>query len=129
MRMAVPKWEGRISPAFDFALSLLLVDIEDGSETKRSEAKLAPESAAERAGRLEGLGVDVLICGAISCALARSVTKTGIDVLAYVTGSVDNVLKAYMTGQLTKPEFILPGCWPGARNGFRRHRARCRRNG
>ena len=128
MRIAIPKWDGRMSPAFDFASSLLLVDIKDGSEMDRCEETLSPESAARRAARLKDLEVDVLICGAISRILAQSVTRGGIDILAYVTGPVENVLTAYMAGQLTKPEFVLPGCWPGARRGFRRHRARWRHN-
>ena len=56
--------------------------------------------------------------------ILEAARQAGIDILAYVTGSVDSVLEAYITGQLAEPNFILPGCWPGARNGFRRCRRR-----
>ena len=126
MRIAIPIRDSYVSPAFDFAHRLMLVEFEDGSEAKRSEVVLAPESSAQRAARLRDLQVDILVCGAISRDLSRWVTEAGIDILAYVTGSVDSVLEAYITGQLAKPNFTLPGCWPGARNGFRRCRRRRR---
>lgn len=128
MRIAIPIRDSCVSPAFDFSHRLLLVEFEDGRETRCSEVVLVPESIVQRAGRLRDLEVDILICGAISRDLARSVTGAGIEILAYVTGPVDEVLTAYITDQLTKPEYILPGYWPGARNGFCRHRARWRRN-
>ena len=126
MRIAIPIRDGCVSPAFDFAHRLMLVEFEDGSETKCSEGVLDPESSVQRADRLRDLQVDILICGAISRDLAQWVTEAGINILAYVTGPVDSVLEAYITGQLAKPNFTLPGCWPGARNGFRRCRRRRR---
>jgi len=130
MKIAIPIWNGFISSVFDFAHRLLLVDIENGREVNRSEVDLKAESLPQRAGNLKNLGVDVLICGAISRALANMVTASGIEVLPYVTGGVDNVLQAYLAGQLVQPQFTMPGCWAGARKGFgRRCRARRWRGG
>ena len=126
MRIAIPILDSCVSPAFDFSRRLLLVEFEDGREARRSEAVLVPESSVQRAGRLRDLEVNTLICGALSRDLARSVTGAGIEILAYVSGPIDEVLKAYITGQLADPRFALPGCWPGARNGFRRRQRRCR---
>ena len=36
------------------------------------------------------------------------------------------MLKAYITGQLADPQFALPGCRPGTKNGFCRYRTRSR---
>jgi len=126
MRIAIPILDSCVSPTFDFSHRLLLVEFEDGREARRSEAVLVPESSAQRAGRLRDLEVNTLICGAISRDLARSVTGAGIEILAYVSGPIDEVLKAYITDQLADPRFVLPCCWPGARNGFRRRQRRCR---
>ena len=74
----------------------------------------------------------MLICGAISRVLAEMVTAAGIEVLAYVTGDIDDVLEAYRGGELGQPQFAMPGCWPGARKGHRRSgqtRQRYRRRG
>jgi predicted Fe-Mo cluster-binding NifX family protein len=129
MKIAIPVWNGCVSNVFDFAHRLLLVDIENGQEVNRSEVELKAESLSQRAVSLKNLGVDVLICGAISRALACMVTASGTEVLAFVTGRVGDVLQAYLTGQLVKPKFTMPGYWPGARKGFGRGRRRCRWQG
>jgi len=120
MKIAIPIYNGNVSNVFDFAHRLLLVEIENGKETNRSEVASERQSLPQRAGQLKNLGVDVLVCGAISQALANMVTASGIQVLPYVTGRVDDVLQGYLTGQLVQPQFTMPGCWPGARKSFRR---------
>lgn len=126
MKVAIPIWNSCVSSAFDFAHRLLLVDIQDNSETSRSEIPLNPEPIPQRAAHLKTLGVDVLICGAISRSLASLVETSGIQVLPYVVGPADEILKAYLVGQLAQPRFVLPGFWPGSRKGFRRARRRHR---
>jgi len=118
MKIAIPIYNDNVSNVFDFAGKLLLVEIENNKEANRSEILLQDRSLPQRAGQLKGLGVDVLVCGAISQALANMVTASGIQVLAYVTGRADDVLQGYLTGQLVQPRFTMPGCWPGARRGF-----------
>ena len=129
MKIAIPIYNDSISNVFDFAHRLLLVDIENGKEANRSEVALESQLLPQRTGQLKDLGIDVLICGAISRSLANMVITSGIHVLPYVTGSIDDVLQAYLTGQLVKPEFSMPGCWPGARRGFGRRRRGCRWQG
>jgi len=119
MKIAIPVYGDYVSNVFDFAHRLLVVDIENGRELNRSEVTLTPELVPQRAGRLRSLGANVLICGAVSRPLMYMLTASGIKVLPYVTGRVDEVLQAYIAGQLGQPQFILPGFWPGARKGFR----------
>ena len=129
MKIAMAVYGDYTSNVFDFAHRLLLVDIENGKEANRSEVALKSQLLPQRTGQLKDLGIDVLICGAISRSLANMVITSGIHVLPYVTGSIDDVLQAYLTGQLVKPEFSMPGCWPGARRGFGRRRRGCRWQG
>jgi len=129
MKIAIPIYNNSVSNVFDFAHSLLLVDIEDGKEANRSEVELKDKSLPGRASKLKDLGADVLICGAISRPLAQMVTASGIQLLPYVTGRIDNILQAYLTGQLVQPQFTMLGCWPGARRGFGRRRRGCQWRG
>jgi len=129
MKIAIPEWNDSVSNVFDFANKLLLVEIKNGKETNRSEIPLESHSLPQRAGQLKDLGADVLVCGAISRALAQMVAASGIQLLPYVTGRIDDVLQAYLAGRLVKPQFTMPGCWPGARKGFGRKRRGYRRHG
>ena len=118
MKVAVPLWNGCVSNVFDFAHRLLLVDIEHGKEVNRSEIALEGKWLPQRAIQLKNLGIDVLVCGAISQELANMIVSAGIEILPFVTGNIENVLAAYMAGQLTRSEFSMPGCRPGLRKGF-----------
>ncbi|KPK75879.1 MAG: hypothetical protein AMJ79_09200 [Phycisphaerae bacterium SM23_30] len=124
MKVAISVWQNKISSVFDFADKLLLIDLENGIEKSRKEITLTEQSGPERAARLRRLGVHVLICGAISRALAEMLTSSGIQVLSFLAGSTEQILAAYKTGNLSLPQYALPNVWVGAPRGFRRRRAR-----
>jgi len=130
MKVAIAVWEDRVSSVLDFSQRLFVVELSDGGQTSRVQVVLSEQSALAKLVQLRELGIDVLICGAVSQPLALAFTASGIQLLPYVTGRVEDVLKAYQAGELSLPQFTLPGWWPGARRGFgRRCRGRCGRRG
>ena len=126
MKIAIPIWGDVVSCAFDFAKRILVVDVENQNEKSRAEIQFIAESLNEKVKKFKDLGVNVLICGAISQTLANMVELSGILVLSYVAGRVDDVLEAYLRDKLPQPHLAMPGGWPGAGKGFRRRRGRCR---
>ena len=64
---------------------------------------------ALRAAELFDLGIDVLICGAISNAFANTVEAYGIQIRPFVTGDPNRVLDAYLSDTLNRPHFHMPG--------------------
>jgi predicted Fe-Mo cluster-binding NifX family protein len=119
MKVAIAVWQDCVSSVLDFSQRLVVVELQDGRETGRTEVDLGEHSALAKLAKLRDLGIDVLICGAVSQPLAAAALACGIQLLPYVTGGVDDVLRAYGAGQLSRPQFALPGWWPGARRGFR----------
>lgn len=95
---------------FDAAGRIVLVCLENGGEVERREESLAGLSPQLRVRRLVELGADVLICGAISRALCGMCLSAGISVIAWVSGPLDEVVMAYVSGRLPDPAFTLPGC-------------------
>jgi len=126
MKVAITVWEDCVSSVLDFSQRLFVVELNDRGETGPVQIALLEQGALARLAQMRELGIDVLICGAVSQPLAAAFTSSGIRLLPYVTGKVDDVLKAYQTGQLDLPQFRLPGWWPGARRGFGRRGCRCR---
>jgi predicted Fe-Mo cluster-binding NifX family protein len=124
MKVALPVWQGHVSSVFDFAHKLLVIELDSDVERNRQEIVLVEQSDLERVTTLKQLGVGVLICGAISKPLAELINASGIQVLPFVTGSTEHIVNAYKTGQLSQPQYTLPGFWPGARRSFRRRRYR-----
>ena len=122
MKVALTVWENRISPLFDSARMLLIVDIVDRMETGRCFESFHCESPFSRAVRLSDLKIEVLICGAVSNLFADVVEARGIRIIPFITGLVDEVLDAYLTGRLDHSEFQMPGCNAGNNKGFREER-------
>ena len=110
MRVAVSVWNHRVSPVFDTARQVLLVDYEDGEQVARAEEAIDEIPLPQRAARLSDLEVDVLICGAVSRPLLSMLSGAGIIVVPFVTGAVEDVLKAYVEGRLADPCLRMPGC-------------------
>lgn len=126
MIVAIPVWQGRVSPVFDVAGQLLLVELDDGRELGRRCEPLPDESPEQRAGRLAELGVQTLICGAISRPLEALLGVGRVEVVPRVCGDVEEVLRAFTAGALEDGRFAMPGCC-GQNRGWRRGRGRCRR--
>lgn len=118
MKIAISIWNDSLSNVFDFSTEVLVVEIEDAKERSRLNVELGDCLAQQKAKKLKELGVETLICGAISREIVFALDSLGIEVLAYVTGSVDEVLAAHLNNSLDAAKFVMPGCWHGARNGF-----------
>jgi predicted Fe-Mo cluster-binding NifX family protein len=126
MKLAIPIWQGRISPVFDVARQLLLVELADGREIAREEQVVQESSPDQRAKKLAELGVETLICGGISQSLEATLTDNGVRVIARICGGVEDVLAAFLSKRLAEDRFAMPGCCGGRRQ---RHRGGCRRRG
>jgi len=111
MRVAIAVWNDRISPVFDTSSRLVLVAVEHGAEAGRRIVEVgADRSTTQRARQLTELKVDVLICGAISRALAEMVSASGVVVTPWVSGPVEGVLQAYLMKRLSDARWRMPGC-------------------
>ena len=118
MRLAIPVRNDRVSPVFDTAGRMLLVDVADGIEQARQLVEVAQTAfPTERAKRLADLGVNVLVCGAISRPLAGFLSAAGIVVIPWVSGAPEEILRAYLTDRLSDPCWRMPGCGGRHRHG------------
>ena len=115
MRIAIPIWDDKISPVLDTASRLLIVDVEGQNEAGRFEIYLDEQDLSRRCFRIQGMDVNILICGAISHSFARMLIASGIDVIPERSGLAEEVLSAYLQGDLFNSRFLMPG---SIRSGF-----------
>jgi len=130
-RVAIPHWQGRVSPVFDVAGNVLLVDVADGTEQARQNVAVDGEQPRAREHLLSEHGATVLICGAISWPLEMALSAAGIEVIPQTCGDIDQVLTAFIDGRLNQDAFLMPGCC-GRRRRFQAGRRRgggCWRHG
>lgn len=128
MNLAIPVWSGRVSPVFDAAGQLLVLALQAGREVGRREVVLGQAEAPERVRIVVDLGVNVLICGAISRILEDMLTQRGVTVLSHVCGNVDEVVNCYLAGQMPQERFGMPGCCQRRRRRAGHRGGRCGRS-
>jgi len=109
MTVAMPVWAGGISPVFDAARHLMVVEVEHGKEAHREEVLLPEQSVLHRASRMVDLGVDVLICGGISRGQSELLRAYKVKVLPWVAGKPDQILVDYLAGELSDRQHTMVG--------------------
>ncbi|MDZ7761170.1 MAG: NifB/NifX family molybdenum-iron cluster-binding protein [Desulfovermiculus sp.] len=118
-KVAITVWGSRISPVFESASRVRLIQVVQSRSTWLDDLSL-PHDPMSRIALLGEHGVQVLICGAISGLQASIIRAWEIELIPFVTGDAQEVLAAYIQGELHAERFTLPGC-------FRRQRHRRRR--
>jgi len=110
--LALTVWNGTISPLFDSASTLSIVQTEGTTET----IDLSNKTLFDKIGFLKSLDAPVLICGAISDFSMSLLSQHAIPVIPWIRGPVHDVIMAYKSGDLISMRcYCLPGC------GFHRH--------
>lgn len=109
MKVALPIWNNRISPLFDTACRVVIwSDGEGRGEPEEYDLRdLVPPMKVRR---IQELGVEVLICGAVSNTVAYLVESAGIKLVPWISGPVRDVIEAFERGQLDESRYFMPGC-------------------
>lgn len=110
MKIALSVWKDCISTVFDAADQLLVVEKDGDGGFKRSTIRLNATDSPARAMQLKQMGINVLICGAISRPQEAAISASGIMIHPFVRGPVQEIIAAYESGQLHTAAFALPGC-------------------
>lgn len=108
-KVGITNYLGYVSPVFDVARNLLFVSIRDGQGQIRQEVTLETADPFLRAQKIEDLGVNVVVCGAISRPYEMALSHKGIKVISSVCGPIEDVLSAFLNGTLGDSKFLMPG--------------------
>ena len=71
-RIAIPDWQERVSPLLDTAAAMVVYDSRDKSATLWDRVRLIPGRPATLARQLADMEIEVVICGAVTRALAAA---------------------------------------------------------
>jgi len=121
-KVAIPIWDNRVSPVLDTAASLLVVQLNGKTEQARETYSLPRIHIFQRVRYIRGLNINTVLCGALSRPFQGLLIESGINVFPWITGDVQEVLEAYISGDLGSDKFVLPGCQQKRRGQGRGHR-------
>jgi len=127
-KIAITEWNGVVSPVYDMACRMLLLDGQ-GVTAVRDVSTL---SIIEKSLFCEKEQIATLLCGAISARALHLLDERGIRVIPWICGSVERIAAAYYEGidivkRFAMPGTVQPGCgkgrrWCGGTLGARRCR-------
>lgn len=109
MKLAIPVWENKVSPVLDTASRLLVVEVKEAGDVSRFEIFLDERDLSRRCMRIQGLGIDTLLCGAVTRHFADMLEASGIDLIPGISGQPDEVLDACFQGKLAHAKYLMPG--------------------
>lgn len=119
--MAIPTFGPRVSPRFDYAPGLLLINLENGKVVEKEKFSLQAWDRLQRLQKLQELGVQTLICGGIDGNSAQILSDYGIRVIAWVAGEADEAIQFFLDGKL-RPGVELGARWRRGRRRGKRFR-------
>ncbi|MFZ5981374.1 MAG: NifB/NifX family molybdenum-iron cluster-binding protein, partial [Candidatus Zixiibacteriota bacterium] len=95
-------------------------------ELNRNIYVIPPGDIYSRVMFFSELGIDILICGAVSQLFEQRLTAAGIKISPWFRGGIDEIIAAHTSGRLQSENFFMPGCHRGRGAGRGRY---CGRRG
>jgi len=103
-------WNNRIAPVLDTACDIHIVVTKDGRIVRESRETLSESNPVRKILHLHKIGIDTLICGAVSRSLYELTTAYGIHVIPFVAGDLHEVIRAWLDDAIENDAFAMPGC-------------------
>ncbi len=100
MKIAIPIFENRISPRFDFSPEMWVIEVKRGKVVGQEKFSTANLNLPQRLDQITSNGVNKVICGGIDGLSRDQLGSRGIDVVQNVTGDADIVFDLFMRGKL-----------------------------
>lgn len=110
MRIAVTYEDGKIFQHFGRTEQFKLYDVEGGKVVSSQVVGSNGAGHGALAGVLAAGGVDVLICGGIGGGAVNALAQTGIDIYPGAAGDCDDIVNAFLAGEVTQAEGATCGC-------------------
>jgi len=121
MKIAITVWGNRVSPVFDSACTLLITEIKNARVVSKMYQHVNPDRPMQLVQMLFSQGVVALICGAVSERPAHIMESAGLQLIPFITGDIETVLKTCLESNPVWAKLKMPGC---GRRVCRRNRKR-----
>ena len=109
MKIAIPVWEGRISPVLDAADRILVVETRDDAVVSKRFFHIGGLNWLDKARAIKQQA-GILICGALTKPLEEYLLSLGVVLHPWVMGNAEEIVEMYSNGTVPGPECKMPGC-------------------
>lgn len=109
MKIIITVWDKRISPVFDTAAQMLLVEIKDGEVAQKALFPVSDNPFTTVLQLQKQEQIELLLCGALCRRGEIRLQAAGVDVYPFLSGDVELVIQGLLTGS-DLSFFAMPGC-------------------
>lgn len=110
MKLAMSTWNDLVAPVFDVSGTIMVVKISSGRIKTRKSEHISGMDNLARISLLCSLKIEVLVCGAISKSWHDILAAWDIQVISYVSGNVEEVLRSLLKRNVNPHKLYMPGC-------------------
>ncbi len=100
MKVAVPHHAGEVAPCFEYSAHISIFSIRGFKVVGKMDFDLQSREALDRVRLLRDQEVEALICGGLQASFEDLLRASGIKVISWVAGSVEDLLERFIHDQL-----------------------------
>ena len=100
MKVGIPRMGERVAPCLEHCAVMAIVTVERGQVVDQCDFPLRSRDPFDRVRLLRDQRVDTIICGGVQGVYEAALRASGIRVISWVSGSVDELLALYLRGAL-----------------------------
>ncbi len=102
-------YENRLAAIFENAAEYKFFKVSDSGEIcPAGHLSLPSKDPTDRTSAIMACGVSILICGAVCCQTRKAIETTGMQLIPFMKGAVEEVLQAFSENRLHS--MVMPGC-------------------
>lgn len=102
MRVAVPRMGEGVAPCFEYCCTMAVFTVEEGQVVDQLDFPLRSRDPFDRVRLLRDQSIDTLICGGMQDIYEDLLRASGFEVISWVSGPVEVLLKLYLRGRLVR---------------------------
>lgn len=100
MKVAMPRLGTSVAPCFEYSATFAVFTIEEGEVLSQVDFPLQSREPLDRVRLLRDQEIDMVICGGVGEKYEALLRASGIQVISWVTGTVEDLLRMFLRGQL-----------------------------
>lgn len=104
MRVAVATMDERVAPCLEYCSTITVYQVDGARVVERLPIPVRSTDSFDRVRLLRDQRVSVLICDGLQAAYETALRASGIRVIPWVSGSVEDVMTLFLAGRLAAEE-------------------------
>ena len=107
MKVAIPRMGESVAPCLEYSATIAIFTIEESAIVDQLDFPFRSTNPLDRIRLLRDQHVDTVICGGVQDVFENLVRASGIQLISWVAGNVEELLDQFLAGRL------VPGCQSG----------------